>query len=229
MSHDLRQEVRALRGQLAAAKAQLAMAGVDGFDMPRWAVEVAPVQAAILAALLKVHPRGLDAYTLEELSRTRDHAAERDVKIIHVQVCRIRSRFGADAVETSAHTKASRLLIIRNPPRSPMTPVYSLRLWLGCRNPFRRRPPSAPTSNTLIADILRSLRHMEPSADAQAIIDQVNKLPGAIAAEVASEVSTAEAAKDAQRAADIAAIGAAVTSVGNGIGQPAPAADQAAA
>lgn len=92
---------------------------------------------------------------------------------------------------------------------------------LCARTPFRRWPQSAPAVNTLIADILRRLHAMEPSTDAQAIIDQVNKLPSAIAAQVASEVSTAEAAKDAQRATDIAAISAAVTTVSNGIGAPA--------
>ena len=92
---------------------------------------------------------------------------------------------------------------------------------------IRRRPWSAPTVNTLLADILWRLRTMETSADAQAIIDQVNKLPGAIDAQVASEVSTAEAAKDAQRATDIAAIAAAVNTVSTGIGAPAPVAAQA--
>ena len=65
---------------------------------------------------------------------------------------------------------------------------------------------------------------MEPSSEAQAIIDQINQLPAAISAQVDSEVTAAEAAKDAQRAADIDAIGAALTTVKNGIGSSAPAA-----
>ena len=75
--------------------------------------------------------------------------------------------------------------------------LFAARRFCARRNPFRRRPLSAPAVNILIADILRRLKHMDPSADAQAIIDQVNKLPSAINAQVASEVSTAEAAKDA--------------------------------
>ncbi len=71
-----------------------------------------------------------------------------------------------------------------------MTPVFSLRLWLGRRNPFPRRPPSAPTSNTLVADILRRLRHMQPSGEAQAIIVTRSTSCPALSREVASEVST---------------------------------------
>ncbi|MHB8286727.1 MAG: hypothetical protein ACYDD1_18895 [Caulobacteraceae bacterium] len=90
------------------------------------------------------------------------------------------------------------------------------RLARACRIPIRR-PASAGSVDHLIADIKRKLLAMEPSADAQAIINQVNALPAAITAQVASEVTTAEAAKDAQRAADIAAIGAAVTAISAGI------------
>ncbi len=90
-----------------------------------------------------------------------------------------------------------------------MTLLALLRRLCARARPIRRRPQSAPTVNTLIADILWRLRHMEPSTDAQDIIDQVNKLPSAIAAQVASEVSTAEAAKDAQRATDVVAIASA--------------------
>ena len=69
-----------------------------------------------------------------------------------------------------------------------MTLLIALRRFCA-RHPFRRRPPSAPSSKLLIADILRRLNHMDPTPQAQAIIDQVNKLPDAIAAEVASEVT----------------------------------------
>ena len=99
--------------------------------------------------------------------------------------------------------------------------LFAARRFCARCNPFRRRHPSASSVNILLADILWRLRHMEPSADAQAIIDQVNKLPSAIAAEVASEVTTAEAAKDAQKAADFAAIQAAMTTVSGGVGVPA--------
>lgn len=50
---------------------------------------------------------------------------------------------------------------------------------------------------------------MNPSAEAQAIIDDINKLPGLISAEVQREVTTAEAAKDAQHAADLQGIASA--------------------
>ena len=62
---------------------------------------MAPAQSALLGALLNVHPRGLDAYTLEELTRTRDRDAERNVGTVPVLITRLRARFGADCIETA--------------------------------------------------------------------------------------------------------------------------------
>ena len=92
---------------------------------------------------------------------------------------------------------------------------------LRARPSHSSRPWFAPTVKTRLADILERLRIMKTSADAQAIIDPINKL--AIDVQVASEVSTSEAAKDAQRAYDVSSIAAAGNAVSNGIPTPPPA------
>lgn len=99
MSGDLRHEVRALRAENAQLRAQLALVGVEPASTPRWAADLQPTQVALLGALLEVHPRWLDPYTLEEVTRP-DHAAERSVNTVSVLVCRLRARFGEGCIET---------------------------------------------------------------------------------------------------------------------------------
>ena len=53
-----------------------------------------------------------------------------------------------------------------------MKPLLAVRRFCA-RHPFRRRPQSASSATILIADILWRLNHMNPTPEAQAIIDQV--------------------------------------------------------
>jgi cell division septum initiation protein DivIVA len=87
-----------------------------------------------------------------------------------------------------------------------------------CLRPIRP-PASARSVDQLIADIRKAI--MNPSATAASILDQVNALPGAIAAQeaasVAASVAAAEAAATAAHQADLDSIAAALTTVAAGI------------
>ena len=52
----------------------------------------------MVSVLLDRHPRSVDAYQLEELTRVTDHVRERDVAVVHVLVHQIRKRLGRDVI-----------------------------------------------------------------------------------------------------------------------------------
>lgn len=98
---DLRCENRQLHAEIARLRATLAGLGVDpGEIAPPWTSRLTPTQAAVVGVLLDRHPRSVDAYTLEELTRVSDHARERGVGVINVLVLQIRKRLdlGRDAI-----------------------------------------------------------------------------------------------------------------------------------
>jgi hypothetical protein len=97
--------------------------------------------------------------------------------------------------------------IVNLPP--VMTKMQKLRYLLS--SPFRSRPKTPPTVDHLLSNLRMLL--MDPSADAQAIVDTLNALPAAINTAISSQVAAAEAAKDAQRATDIAAIATAANNL----------------
>lgn len=88
---DLRAENRALRAENARLRGTIVAAGFECEQEPAWA-DLTPAESAVMGALMLRYPRWVDAYTLEEASRTKDHVVERDVKIIQVLACKVRKK-----------------------------------------------------------------------------------------------------------------------------------------
>lgn len=93
-------EIAALRRENAALRAQIEALGSEPVSLGLEATHgLTGQQAALIGALLAVHPRGLDWYAIDEATPHQDHAADRDLRWVSVQVCRLRRRFGKDAIE----------------------------------------------------------------------------------------------------------------------------------
>lgn len=58
-------------------------------------------EAAALMALLAARPRSLDRYHLDAAVPARDHARDRDVRIVDVLICRLRKKLGPGVIETT--------------------------------------------------------------------------------------------------------------------------------
>jgi len=57
-------------------------------------------EASLLLALLAARPRAIDRYNLEAAIPSRDHARDRDVRIVDVLLCRLRRKIGREVIET---------------------------------------------------------------------------------------------------------------------------------
>src|SRR6185503_2455370 len=57
-------------------------------------------ERALVGALWRVHPAGLDPLTLLERLPANDHARDRDLALVKTVVARIRRKLGAGAIET---------------------------------------------------------------------------------------------------------------------------------
>ena len=57
-------------------------------------------EASVLLALLSARPRTIDRYNLEAAIPARDHARDRNVRIVDVLVCRLRKKIGREVIET---------------------------------------------------------------------------------------------------------------------------------
>jgi DNA-binding response OmpR family regulator len=58
-------------------------------------------ESAVLTALLAARPRSLDRYSLDAAVPARDHARDRDVRIVDVLICRLRKKLGPGVIETT--------------------------------------------------------------------------------------------------------------------------------
>ena len=57
-------------------------------------------EAALLTRLISAKPRAVDRYALEAAIPARDHAADRNVKIVDVLLCKLRKKLGRQVIET---------------------------------------------------------------------------------------------------------------------------------
>lgn len=89
-SHD--REIASLRTQVAALRAQLQTLGFEPIEVehPDLA-RLTRQQAALVGALLAVHPRGMDWFDIDEAVPHHDHAKDRDLRWVAVQVSKIKT------------------------------------------------------------------------------------------------------------------------------------------
>ena len=101
-----REHIQRLEADLATARLRityleglLAETGLDGAALvPPELGGISKSQLAIVIALARAHPRTLDGYDLDEAMPRRDHAADRNLKTVAVQISNIRRRLGKDSI-----------------------------------------------------------------------------------------------------------------------------------
>lgn len=69
-------------------------------ELPAWAEGLTAQEAALLGVLASRPGRVFDKFTIDEALPHQDHAAERQVKLVDVVVCKVRKKKGADWIET---------------------------------------------------------------------------------------------------------------------------------
>lgn len=102
--------------ELQAENAELKAAAIAGQLTP---VEQHPFQAMVgklprgpmtlAMALYGVYPKGMETVDLNDAIYSRDHAIDRDLRIVAVYVHRIRARFGKDAIENMGWSRGYKL------------------------------------------------------------------------------------------------------------------------
>ena len=100
-TRDLRFLNRALEAENAILRGALSAQGVELVaEPPTWAAGLRKQEAEMVGVLLRAHPLALDRYDIEARLPGRDHAAERDVRLVDVLVCTVRRKLGAAAIQT---------------------------------------------------------------------------------------------------------------------------------
>lgn len=97
----MEREIERLRATVEILQTRLEMQGedVELIDL-MVAHRLTRGEAAALQILAAHSPRPTDRYAIEAAVPARDHAHDRDVRIVDVLICRLRKKLGASVIET---------------------------------------------------------------------------------------------------------------------------------
>ena len=101
MAAALEAENAKLQAEVAMLRQRLAMAEPDSLEVDLMVQhKLTRGEAALLTRLISARPRAVDRYTLEAAIPSRDHASDRNVKIVDVLLCKLRKKVGPHVIET---------------------------------------------------------------------------------------------------------------------------------
>jgi DNA-binding response OmpR family regulator len=101
MAAALEAENAALQAEVAMLRQRLAMAEPDSMEVQLMVEHrLTRGEAALLTRLISAKPRAVDRYTLEAAIPARDHAGDRNVKIVDVLLCKLRKKLGREVIQT---------------------------------------------------------------------------------------------------------------------------------
>ena len=86
-----------LKARISVLEARLLALGMETAT-GAWIVGFSPQERSMLEMLSSAYPRFISLYDLEERLSGRDHARDRDVRIVRVIISRIKSKLGKDVI-----------------------------------------------------------------------------------------------------------------------------------
>ncbi len=101
MAAALEAENAKLQAEVAMLRQRLCMAEPDRAEVALMVQhKLTRGEAALLTTLMAARPRPVDRYSLEAAIPARDHASDRNIKIVDVLLCKLRKKLGPDVIET---------------------------------------------------------------------------------------------------------------------------------
>ena len=101
MAAALEAENAKLQAEVAMLRQRLSMVEPDSLEVDLMVQhKLTRGEAALLTRLISARPRAVDRYTLEAAIPARDHASDRNVKIVDVLLCKLRKKVGPNVIET---------------------------------------------------------------------------------------------------------------------------------
>ncbi len=101
MAAALEAENAKLQAEVAMLRQRLCMAEPDRAEVALMVQhKLTRGEAALLTTLMAARPRPVDRYSLEAAIPARDHAGDRNIKIVDVLLCKLRKKLGPDVIET---------------------------------------------------------------------------------------------------------------------------------